>query len=272
MAAEQSNTSIVYGDRVILKLVRRLEPGLNPDLEIGRFLTETGLPHIPPVAGSLEYRTMSGEPMTVAIVQGFVRNEGDAWQFTLDALGHYLEEVLARGPAREGPFVDRPALLELARTEAPDIAHETIGAYLESARLLGQRTAELHLALASDLEDPAFAPEPFSILYQRSLYQSLRAPAVRTFRLLRASSPDDPQLAMVLSYEGEILERYRSVLDRQGDATRTRGHGDYHLGQVLWTGKGFVIIDFQGAAAQPLGERRIKRSPLRDVAGMIRSD
>jgi len=223
------------------------------------------------VAGSLEYSTGQGEPMTVGILEGYVPNEGDAWSFTLDALAHYLEEVLARGPTADGPFVERPALLELARTDPPAIARETIGAYLESARLLGRRTAELHLALASDRQDPAFVPEPFSILYQRSLYQSLRAPAVRTFRLLRASSPDDPQLAMVLSYEGEILERYRSVLDRKVDATRTRCHGDYHLGQVLWTGKDFVIIDFEGEPALPLGERRIKRSPLRDVAGMVRS-
>ena len=271
ISAEQSNTSVVFTDRLILKLIRRLEAGINPELEVGRFLTEAGFEHVPPVAGSLEYSTGQGEPMTVGILEGYVPNEGDAWSFTLDALAHYLEEVLARGPTADGPFVERPALLELARTDPPAIARETIGAYLESARLLGRRTAELHLALASDRQDPAFVPEPFSILYQRSLYQSLRAPAVRTFRLLRASSPDDPQLAMVLSYEGEILERYRSVLDRKVDATRTRCHGDYHLGQVLWTGKDFVIIDFEGEPALPLGERRIKRSPLRDVAGMVRS-
>jgi maltose alpha-D-glucosyltransferase / alpha-amylase len=271
MSVEQSNTSIAYGDRLILKLVRRLEPGPNPDLEIGRFLTEAGFPNVPPVAGALEYHALSGEPMTVAIAQGFVPNEGDAWQFTLDSLGHYLEEVLARGPAQEGPFVERPSILDLARTEPPDIAHETIGAYLEAARLLGGRTAELHLALASDPENSAFAPEPFSILYQRALYQSLRAPAVRTFRLLRSMALDDPELSMVLSYEGEILERYRGVLDRKLGATRIRCHGDYHLGQVLWTGKDFMIIDFEGEPALPLGERRIKRSPLRDVAGMIRS-
>jgi maltose alpha-D-glucosyltransferase / alpha-amylase len=226
---------------------------------------------VPPVAGWLEYQLPSGEPMTVGVAQGFVPNEGDAWQFTLDSLGHYLEEVLARGPSREGPFVERPSVLELTRTEPPDIAHETIGAYLEAARLLGRRTGELHLALASDQEDPAFAPEPFSILYQRALYQSLRAPAVRTFRLLRSMALDDPELNLVLSYEGEILERYRAVLDRKIATTRIRCHGDYHLGQVLWTGKDFVIIDFEGEPALPLSERRIKRPPLRDVAGMIRS-
>jgi maltose alpha-D-glucosyltransferase/alpha-amylase len=271
ISAEQSNTSLVFGDRLILKLIRRLEAGINPELEVGRFLTDAGFQHVPPMAGSLEYATGESEPMTVGILEGYVPNEGDAWSFTLDALAHYLEEVLARVPTADGPFVERPALLELARTDPPAIARETIGAYLESARLLGRRTAQLHLALASNHQDTAFAPEPFSILYQRSLYQSLRAPAVRTFRLLRASSPDDPQLGLVLSYEGEILERYRSVLDRKIDATRTRCHGDYHLGQVLWTGKDFVIIDFEGEPALPLGERRIKRSPLRDVAGMIRS-
>jgi maltose alpha-D-glucosyltransferase/alpha-amylase len=271
VSAEQSNTSIVFGDKLILKLVRRLEPGVNPDLEVGRFLTEAGFEHVPQAAGSIEYWPEGGDPMTAGILQEYVPNEGDAWSFTLDELAHFLEEVLARGPSAEGPFVERPSLLELARMDAPPIAYETIGAYMESARLLGRRTAQLHLALASGTEDPAFAPEPFSILYQRSLYQSLRAPAVRTFRLLRGQARDDPQLAMVLSCEGAILERYRAVLERKIEATRTRCHGDYHLGQVLWTGKDFVIIDFEGEPALPLGERRIKRSPLRDVAGMIRS-
>jgi maltose alpha-D-glucosyltransferase/alpha-amylase len=151
------------------------------------------------------------------------------------------------------------------------MARETIGAFIESARLLGRRTAELHLALASDPSDPAFAPEPFTTLYQRSLYQSMRAPAVRTFRLLRRMFPDDPLLGKVLDLESEILDRYREVLDHKIDATRIRCHGDYHLGQALWTGKDFVIIDFEGEPALPLGERRIKRSPLTDVAGMIRS-
>jgi maltose alpha-D-glucosyltransferase/alpha-amylase len=271
LGAEQSNSSIVYGDRLILKFFRRVEEGVNPDLEIGRFLTDVEFPHIPPVAGALEYRMGGESNMTLGVLQGYVQNEGDAWRYTLDSLEHFLEEVLARRPERESPLVERPKLLDLARTEPPAIARETIGAYLESARLLGRRTAELHLALASDPADPAFAPEPFTTLYQRALYQSMRAPAIRTFRLLRRQFPDEPHVAAVLALENEILGRYRGVIDHKINATRIRCHGDYHLGQALWTGKDFVIIDFEGEPALPLGERRIKRSPLTDVAGMIRS-
>jgi maltose alpha-D-glucosyltransferase/alpha-amylase len=167
------------------------------------------------------------------------------------------------------------ALVDLASAEPPDLAHETIGAYLETARLLGERTADLHLALASDREDAAFAPEPFTALAQRSLYQSIRTRVVRTFREIRASSssgipgPDAVERALVL--EHAILVRLRRLLDVRIAASRIRVHGDYHLGQVLHTGRDFVIIDFEGEPAVPLGERRIKRSSMRDVAGMIRS-
>ncbi|MCA1727757.1 MAG: putative maltokinase, partial [Actinobacteria bacterium] len=272
VGAEQSNTSLVFGDRLILKFFRRMEEGVNPDLEVSRFLSETvAFPHVAPVAGSIEYRRGKSEPATVAIVQKYVPNEGDAWSFTLDSAAQYLEEVVTRRPDRESPLVERPRLLDLAREEPPEIARATIGSYLDSARLLGRRTAEMHLALASSTEDPAFAPEPFTSLYQRSLYQSLRAPARKIFRLLRSRSRDIPALAPVLGLDDAILQRYRAVVDNRIRCMRIRCHGDYHLGQVLWTGKDFVIIDFEGEPAIPLGERRIKRSPLRDVAGMIRS-
>ncbi len=143
-------------------------------------------------------------------------------------------------------------------------------AYLESARLLGRRTAEMHRALASDAEDPAFAPERVTPFYQRSLYQSLRAAANATFQVVRAR-PDLPGADVVLGLQPQILERFRSVLDVRITGARTRIHGDFHLGQVLYTGRDFVMIDFEGPPARPIGERRIKRLPLVDVAGMVRS-
>jgi maltose alpha-D-glucosyltransferase/alpha-amylase len=146
-----------------------------------------------------------------------------------------------------------------------------MGAYLESARLLGRRSAELHLALASDPDDPAFAPEPFSSLYQRSMYQSMRNLTSQVFRLARGATSAVPQMVQILDLEAVILARFQRLLDQRIDAKRIRVHGDYHLGQALYTGKDFVIIDFEGEPARPLGERRIKRPPLRDVAGMIRS-
>ena len=153
----------------------------------------------------------------------------------------------------------------------PPLALVSFGGYLESARLLGRRTAELHAALASDHEDSRFAPEPFTSFYQRSLYQSMRTLTQGVFRVLRSKARDIPQAIQVMDLQGAIEERFRSILAPKIEASRIRCHGDYHLGQVLYTGKDFVIIDFEGEPARPLSERRIKRSPLTDVAGMIRS-
>jgi len=273
MQAEQTNTSIMFGDRLVLKLVRKLEEGPNPDLEIGRFLTESAeFAHTPPLAGSLEYRRGRGHSMTLGLLHGFVPNEGDAWEYTLDSLAAYLERAMARRPEEVEPPVPRPLdVLRLARTETPPLAQELMGTYLESARLLGRRTAELHVALASGVDDPAFAPEPFSTLYQRSLYQSMRNMTQQVYRLLRGPGRSIPQTVQLIDLEQTILSRFQRVLGERIEARRIRIHGDYHLGQVLYTGKDFVIIDFEGEPARPLGERRIRRSPLRDVAGMIRS-
>jgi len=272
LQAEQSNTSLLFGDRFILKLFRRLEPGINPDLEIGRYLTErTSFRQAPPVAGGIELLSGRSEPATVAILQGFVPNEGDAWRYTLDALSEFAEEAMARRTDPPfAPLTGRSALLDLASGDTPDTVMDAVGPYLESARLLGRRTAEMHHALAMGT-GPAFEPEPFTVLYQRSLYQSMRATTRRNLQVMRRRAKDIPDAGRVAEMEPAILDRLHQVVRHKMDAERTRVHGDYHLGQVLWTGKDFVILDFEGEPALPLGERRIKRSPLRDVAGMIRS-
>jgi maltose alpha-D-glucosyltransferase/alpha-amylase len=277
MRVEQSNTSVVYGERFILKLIRHLEPGINPDLEIGRFLTERqSFAHTPPIAGSIEYCPHHGESTTLAILYGFVPNQGDAWQYTQEALSACFEGALARRlEVQAAPIPHRP-LLSLIEDPLPPLASELIGAYLASARLLGQRTAELHMALAQDSEDPDFAPEPFSMLYQSFLYQSMRSLTGRVFQLLGERLPHLPTALQedaqhVLHCEAEILKRFRIMRQRTITAMRIRTHGDYHLGQLLYTGKNFVIIDFEGEPARPLSKRRSKRSPLRDVAGMLRS-
>jgi maltose alpha-D-glucosyltransferase/alpha-amylase len=277
MHAEQSNTSLVYGDRLLFKVFRRVDEGINPDLEIGTFLTErTDFPHIPPVAGSLILERTMGAPIAVGILQGFAPNEGDAWRYTLDALDRYFEHVLVTGATMTDEVLPRRGLMDLLDVPPPKAVEDALGSYLGSAELLGQRTGELHRALASVDDDPDFAPEPFSTLYQRSLYQSMRTLARQVFVLLRKQCRSLPEAARadaerVLELERPIDQRFRAIFDRKLSGARIRCHGDYHLGQVLFTGKDFVVIDFEGEPARSLGERRLKRSALRDVAGMLRS-
>jgi len=273
--AEQSNNSVVFGERLILKVFRRLEDGVNPELEVGRFLTEkTSFSQIAPLAGSLEFRRDNGEPVALAVLQGYVPNQGDAWQYTLTTLDHYLKPMEV--PASGEPPARVKTLLQASSMEMPEVATRTIGAYLESARLLGRRTAELHMALASDPADPAFAPERISPQDQRSIYQSLNAVAMRSLELLRSQLnrlPEDAkdEAKRVLELEPRITQALRAFLARRLTTTRIRVHGDYHLGQVLYTGHDFVIIDFEGEPTRTLYERRLKRLALRDVAGMLRS-
>jgi maltose alpha-D-glucosyltransferase / alpha-amylase len=276
LRGEQSNTSVVYGDRLILKLYRRIAEGINADVEIGRFLTErTHFSHVAAVAGALEYRTGRGEPVSVAILQQFVPNAGDAWRYTLDQVRGYFDRALEKHQDG-GVAVSDHSLLDLTAEEPPALVGETLGAYVEFARLLGRRTAELHLALASVDDDPAFAPEPFTGFYQRALYQSMRNLSSRVFLLLNeriGTLPADVQenARTLAGIKDRALAVFHAVLGRTIAATRIRCHGDYHLGQVLHTGKDFVIVDFEGEPARTLNERRLKRSPLADVAGMVRS-
>jgi maltose alpha-D-glucosyltransferase/alpha-amylase len=251
LSAEQSNTGITYGQRLFLKLFRRLEPGINTDYEVTRFLNEeTSFRNVPRIAGALEYQSGRAEPMTVGVLQGFLPNSGDAWSYTLDAIGRFFDRLLSDAPAAE---------------------REAIGPYLADAELLGTRTAQLHLALASRDDIRAFAPEPFTPHYQRSIYQSMRTQVVQTLQLVRRRLKGDADAERLLAKENDLHQRMRAVLDGKIDAQRIRTHGDYHLGQVLRTGGDFVIIDFEGEPARPLSERRIKRSAIRDVAGMLRS-
>jgi maltose alpha-D-glucosyltransferase / alpha-amylase len=274
---EQSNTSITYGDRLILKLFRRLQEGVNPDLEISRFITETTeYPHTPTLAGYIEFHKDSNASASLGILQSWVRNEGDAWTYTLETLADYFEHCLTRSDKLVPPVNPPGHLLDHLNQEVPELAREAIGPYLGSAGLLGQRTGELHVALASDRRDPDFAPEPFTTFYRRSLYQSLRTSADRAITLLRdrlSTLPEETRAGAerLLPLKSKILEYYRLVVDRKVTATRIRCHGDYHLGQLLFTGKDFVVIDFEGEPARSLAERRGKRSALVDVAGMLRS-
>ncbi|MBD2041857.1 maltose alpha-D-glucosyltransferase [Microcoleus sp. FACHB-672] len=274
---EQSNTSVIYGDGFILKLFRKLEEGINPDLEIGLFLgAKKRLEHFASIAGSLEYRRPKAEPMTVGILQEFILDTRSSWEYTLDTLRDYFDRVTVQQTEIAEIPIPSESLLDLQALEIPELAAQTIGSYLASAQLLGQRTAELHIALASDAENPDFAPEAFSTFYQRSIYQSARNLTGQVLLLLKnrlkTLSPESQKLGhTVLERQEQLMGRYQLVLNQKITAKRTRCHGDYHLGQVLYTGKDFIIIDFEGEPARSLSERRMKRSPLRDVAGMLQS-
>lgn len=274
--AEQTNTSIVYGKKFILKLIRSLSEGIDPDLEIGRFLTERGCGFVPAVLGSLEYEKGPGRRITLASLVEFVPNQGDAWAYTEDVLRRYFETAFAeRERMQDLPLPQKP-LAWAEEEELPPAVYNAVGSFIESARLLGRRTGELHTFLASEHENPNFAPESFSTLYQRSMYQSMRNLHGPVFQILRKKLKDLPETLRsdaekVLGLESNILDRFRAITRMKATGRRIRCHGDFHLGQVLYTGKDFVIIDFEGEPARPLSERRIKRSPLKDVAGMLRS-
>jgi maltose alpha-D-glucosyltransferase / alpha-amylase len=267
---EQSNTSVTFGDRLVLKLFRRIGSGMNPELEVGRFLTDkTNFRHAAPTAGAIELTGDGGPGATMAILQGYVQNEGDAWRYALDAIRQSFERALALPSDQPVPTADS-SLMDLVGDLPSLLTYDLIGPFLGSAWLLGRRTAQLHLALASRPDDPAFAPEPITRMYQRSLYQSMRSQAAGTLRRL-GRIRIMPGVEELLDREHELLSRFSVITGDRISGQRIRIHGDFHLGQILWTGRDFIIIDFEGEPARPLGERRIKRSPLRDVAGIIRS-
>jgi maltose alpha-D-glucosyltransferase/alpha-amylase len=272
ISTEQSNTSVVIAHQLVLKVIRRVEEGMNPDVEVGRFLTErTDFENSPVVGGALEYREGPGDDVsaTIAVVQQFVPNEGDGWNYVLDALGRVLEEAITRPDIHEVMFSMPAHPLDAAEVE-PAQGNLLVGPHLQWAEILGRRTAEMHLALASDLTDDAFAPEPLTAIDRRALHHGARSLLRRSIRTVRSMDDSTACVQELLARENDVLAQLEAVM-QPIQAMKIRCHGDYHLGQVLWTGKDFVIIDFEGEPARPLSSRRLKRPALVDVAGMIRS-
>jgi maltose alpha-D-glucosyltransferase/alpha-amylase len=281
LKGEQRNTYVIYGDRMFLKLLRKVEAGIHPDLEVRRFLNEKQRSeHFASVAGALEYRSRNStgaQPsftMTIGILQEYIQDTRNAWDYTVDSLQDYFEYVTTKHVEMTEVPVPSDSLLDLHLGELPELVVQTIGSYLFSAQILGQSTAELHSALACDFENPDFAPEPFSSLYQRSIYQYARNLVGQVFLSLRdrlTSLPLNTQTLAksILDRQQDILARFQPVLNQKITATRTRYHGDYHLARLLYTGRSFIVVDFEGKTGRTLSERRMKRSPLRDVAEML---
>ena len=276
ISANHAAVAIRYGDRYVLKVFRRFDEGICPELEINRFLTTRAAGISPAIAGAIELRPPRGEPYTLAVLQAYVPNEGTAWTHTREELLRFYERVLTRHREDPVPMVGAASLLGVGRADVPAAIREVVGSYLEVASLLGRRTGEMHLALSSASDDPAFAPEPYTTLDRRSKYQSMRNAMGKTLRLLRENVRRLPAAArpvaqVILEQSDVVSQLFEPLRAQRLGAMRIRIHGDLHLGQVLYTGKDFVIIDFDGGATEMLSERRRKHSALRDVAGMIRS-
>jgi trehalose synthase-fused probable maltokinase len=274
MKSEQSNTSVAYGGSVILKLYRRVQEGINPDLEIGRALTSLRFSNVPLLAGGLEYQGPSGPPVTVGVLQQFVANRGDAWQYSLDAVKHFFEAV--RSQPLEPAGADTPRILDVPPEPYPPLARDLIGGNLEWAERLGQRTAQLHGALSQVADDSAFAPEPLTADYGRLQRETLTRGMAEALMLLnerreRLSAGGGQQACMLFDFSLAVERMSAAFEMARPSVLRIRCHGDYHLGQVLCTEDDFMITDFEGEPARALTERRMKHPVLLDIAGMIRS-
>jgi maltose alpha-D-glucosyltransferase / alpha-amylase len=263
LSVEQSNSSAVIGNRLVLKTYRKLAPGAQPEIEIGRFLVEEArFPNTPPLLGAIERVAADGQTTALAAAFRFVRNQGDGWVYTIEYLHRTLDELRLVAAA------------EHPETAAP--AHEPHGFYLAQARVLGQRTAELHRAFATPTDDAAFAAEPLTKADLSKWRRAMRRQAEAAFKALRHALPrlaeDDRQEAEHLLARRDVcFARIEALTEPEVNAAKTRIHGDYHLGQVLVAQNDFYILDFEGEPARPLAERRAKSSPLKDVAGMLRS-
>ncbi len=256
VAAQSSNTIVTLGERLFLKGYRRIRPGINPEIEFGRFLTDVAaFPNCAPLAGTLEYVAPDGTPTALAMLQGYVANQGDGWSYTLDYLERFIEQWR---------HVDE---------SPPKDAH---GAYLSLVHTLGLRTGELHCALATRTADAAFDPEPTAEADYNEWARRVRDEAEATLAVLerqrpQLTSPARDEAQTLLEQREELFARIDALKGYRGQLIKVRHHGDYHLGQVLIAKNDFIITDFEGEPGRPFDERRRKGSPLRDVAGMLRS-
>ncbi|MBV8811901.1 MAG: maltose alpha-D-glucosyltransferase [Acidobacteriaceae bacterium] len=271
-------STVKFGDRFILKLLRSIEAGPHPGSELSEALTNQSPPfrNAPPFAGSLEYVPETGESTTIGVLHVFVPNQGTAWQQTRDRLVEFVQ----RGRALDEPKPDLQSsaptniyALGFAMSDPPPLATSLIGPYLALAETMGKRVAEMHIALGR-IDDPAFASEPFNDFYRQSLFHACIGLTSRRLEFIRQRYADmQPEVmllaAKVLDQENAIVAKFRAIYEQRPSSVRQRFHGRLHLGHLLITGDDVVIFDFEGDPDQHLSSRRIKRCPLRDVASML---
>ena len=307
---EQSNTSLVFDDRFILKVFRRLLAGPNPDLEIGQLLAQRGFAQTPKLVGHIEHRLGDRAPAaTMGVLHEFLPNEGTAFEEAVCAAGRFFERLSGGGAQRIALEQDEAALDQsgrigplprmaeqtrallhveslgevgfwaASRQPPPEPVVQAMGGYLDCARRLGEVTAKLHQTLAAEQDDPAFKPQPFGPTAARALYQGLQGHLFATMQ--RVSAQVDrpsgtlaelkPEVDRLIAAQPRLVELLSRLRAMTLTGSRIRIHGDFHLGQVLRHGDELSIVDFEGEPSRSLSERRLKRSALRDVAGMIRS-
>jgi maltose alpha-D-glucosyltransferase / alpha-amylase len=260
LSTEQSNASIAFGDRLILKLYRRLREGIQPDIEVARFLTEeTDFDGTPALLGTIDWEREDGAPTTLGAVSAYVRNQGDAWD--------YVTEALDRDTERQNLMPD---------TGADPETELTMGGHLDIGALLGRRTAELHRALASGSAESGFSREPLTDNDIAHLAAATQGDVDRAFGALRDALSRLPDSARetaerLLARADDVAERIAAAARMAPEGGKCRIHGDFHLGQVLLVQNDVAIIDFEGEPSRPMADRTAKSSPLRDVAGMLRS-
>lgn len=272
--AEQSNSSVIVGSRAVLKVYRRLEPGPHPELELGRYLRSAGFDDVPAVLGSMEYRR-DGESFALAVLHALVPDAVDGWEHARSETADYYARVAGRPASEAVALCPQGRLLEVARTPLAAPVLRLVGDYLSAARTLGEQTAALHHTLARGV-GAALEPEPLTGDDVARVAEAARERARRAFAELAARRASLPAHAgsradALIGRQPALLDSLDRVADLSIQATRTRCHQDYHLGQLLWTGARYALLDFEGEPARPLAERRAKRSPLTDVAGMLRS-
>jgi len=289
LSVEQSNSSVVIGDHAMLKLIRRVQPGIHPEAEMGRYLTHAGFAYISPLLGEVTRVTPDGTPHVLAVIQGFIHNQGDAWQWTSDALARVIADVsdtslLGAEPLASIDAGETPPSSDAASDALSHILSHALKEFSQAAQTLGRRLGEMHTILARDTDETAFAPYRADHEYagewadsaQQQISHALDALCV----VLAAAKKDNSSVLSPEELEtaGKLIARRSKLLQTvvklaqhgQGSLC-TRIHGDLHLGQVLVAQGEVYFIDFEGEPVRPLSERRVKTSPLRDVAGMLRS-
>jgi maltose alpha-D-glucosyltransferase / alpha-amylase len=263
--------NLQYTDKMFLKIYSRPEEGTQPGEELLNFFeTSSTYKNVPSLDGAIYYVPNGKRPLTIGILNEYVAHQGTAWKYFSDALGRYFDNVISKDPEQLkktfvlNNFFSETTLEDNALLcEAADIIN------LNNAALLGIRTGEMHKALTSDSERKDFAPEQFSTLYQRSVYQSIRSSIRNTFRSLRSNETYNDLMSDMADKEDKLLKFSGIMVDKKITADKLRIHGDYHLGQILFTGKDFIITNFEGIYSAALSERRLKRSPLRDIASLL---